>query len=256
MDTKITYADYGSISQSDYSKFNIVPFGCKCEDRAGYIYIINIIGTNLCTFGHAVHALDKIKSDVKIYSNALPLQGSSLSFQAYMSKPVVKRKFLLAELDKQFSKCQVNDIWYDCGYENAIHVLQSLEPSCICTPALEHVSALLSEDGYSLYCLQQKYSKFVYRKSIQLFKFNYFMLTNYPHLYNNDSIYHFPFETCAYDIKCALDDYLDYLITSKDSLRADTNLPASKSYSSYTQAVKYTKEFITDLNNYIHNAKD
>ncbi|ENZ9534564.1 TPA: GIY-YIG nuclease family protein [Clostridioides difficile] len=242
MKIKYIFDDYGEVTEKNKLQMNLVG-KCSYKDTIGYIYILNIEGSNVCKIGTAFHIFERIGSIRQIVKCVFPYVENAITYNVFISKPVFNKFKLEKTIHNIFSEKKLDGEWFNSSFEETIKILKQEEVNYIHTEAYNNILSLFDPNIYYKYIWHKDWIRLVYLKSIINLGFHKFIDRNYSNLFNNSSTDLRP-ETSLDDILELLKNYQKYINDNKKALRIELDIDSNKFYNYINSVNKKLSEFI------------
>lgn len=223
--TKITYLydGIGPIDESYEDKIRLTGLNLGKDEDVGYIYILNINGSDVCKIGTTTRIFERISAIRQIVKSVFPFIENSITYNVYISKPITQRFKLEKELHKIFYSYNIDGEWFKCSYDKAIETLQEHQKGHVSDVGMNHVFSMIDDKKYKHYLLDKEFDRIKYLKCISCLDFEAYLTEKYPFLFcpNNFSLSD---NSTPHNVCAALEDYNIHIqsITLNDTDLSDT----------------------------------
>lgn len=211
MKIKYYYDGVGEIDEKYQEKLNIIGLNQeKNINYTGYIYILNIEGTDVCKIGTSAYVFERIQAIRQIVKSVFPYIENAITYNVYISKPVHQRYKLEKELHNIFSMDNLDGEWFKHELNEVIKVLQKVQQSYIYERGLKHVQYMFDEKYYNLYLLEKEFNRVKYLKCVSRLLFEKYLRQEKSELFSPNGFY--LSNNCTPEELCiALEDYLSFI---------------------------------------------
>ncbi|MTK05667.1 MAG: GIY-YIG nuclease family protein [Hungatella sp.] len=251
MKIKYYYDGFGEINEEYERKLNIIGLNQEKDIKhTGYIYVLNIDGTDVCKIGTSVNVFERIQAIRQIIKSVFPYIENAITYNVYISKPVHQRFKLEKDLHNIFSLNNLDGEWFKCDFNEVITVLKKVQQAYIYERGLEYVHYMFEEKYYNLYLLEKEFSRIKYLKCVSSLLFEKYLRQEKSKLFSPNGFY--LSDNCTpYELCQALEDYLSFI--DKANLKELTSLDRTKINSYKVNARKQIMSLISKIKEGVFN---